>query len=580
MQPPTHACVRSSVMLARDMEARWHTHYDAGVPKTIGDYPAKTLVDFVSEHAQERPDAIAVIFKRRRISFRELDAKSDALARGLREEGVRAGDRVALVLPNCPQFLIAELAIWKLGAIVAPQNPLYTERELEESFNTSGPEVVIVLSPFYDKIRHIQPRTSVRRIIVTNIKEYLPRPVRMLFTLLKEKKEGHRITLAPGDVRLRDLMKRDPLDTSDSRPRPEDAAILLMSGGTSGTPKAVVSEHRGLVASGVQLGAWLQEAISQLGASMMLPLPLFHTYGCAGAQSLTITQGIPLILVPNPRDTTDVVRTIHRDKPALFCAVPTLFTALLSHPKVLRGKVDFSSIRGCFSGASALMAETKRRFEELIEGAIVEGYSLTEATMACCGNPLQGTNKIGSVGVPLPDVFVKIVDADDSTQELPPREVGEILMKAPQLMRGYWNSGSDVPEMIQDGWLCTGDLGYFDDDGYLFIVDRKKDLIKTSGFQVWPREVEEVLSAHPSVAEAGVAGVPDERQGEAVHAWVTARPGLTIDLSELRAWCRERLAAYKVPSHVEVRDELPKTMIGKVLRRVLRSEAQETKESV
>jgi len=254
--------------------------------------------------------------------------------------------------------------------------------------------------------------------------------------------------------------------------------------------------------------------------------------------------------------------------------VPTLFNALLNHKDVIGGKVDFRSIRACFSGASALMAETKKRFEDLTGGRIVEGYSLTEATMAACVNPLRGPNKIGSVGMPIPDVIVRIVDSDEGTKELAPKEVGEIVIQAPQLMKGYWNNPDETAEMLRDGWLHTGDLGYLDEDGYLFIVDRKKDLIKTSGYQVWPREIEEVIAAHPQVAEVGVAGVPNLHKGEVITAWVVARPGETIDPEALRTWCREKLAPYKVPSKVEVRTELPKTMVGKVLRRVLVAEAK------
>ena len=310
----------------------------------------------------------------------------------------------------------------------------------------------------------------------------------------------------------------------------------------------------------------------------MLPLPLFHTYGCAGAQSMTIVAGIPLILVPNPRDIDDVLKTIQHDRPTLFCSVPTLFSAILAHPDVRRGKVDLSSINACFSGAAALMAETKKRFEALTSSRIVEGYSLTEATMATCVNPFHGTNKIGSVGMPVPDVRVKIVDGEDARHELRPGQVGEIIMNAPQLMPGYWKDPAESANALRvrdDGliWLHTGDLGYLDEDGYLFIVDRKKDLIKTCGFQVWPREIEEVIASHPSVAEVGVAGVPDERKGEVIHAWVVLRPDTpAIDEKSLKVYCRELLAPFKVPARIEFRDELPKTMIGKVLRRTLVAE--------
>jgi long-chain acyl-CoA synthetase len=454
--------------------------------------------------------------------------------------------------------------------MIAPKNPLYTDRELVEALGASRPSVAIVLSSFYERVKHLQSQTTVRRVISTNIKEYLPPLLRLLFTLFRERKEGYRVTLRDGDRQFAAMLREGKPATG--RPAPEDPAILLMSGGTTGTPKAVVSAHRSLVMSGLQFDAWLREALDGPSPSLMLPLPLFHTYACAGAQSITITEGIPLILVPNPRDTADVVKTIHHEKPALFTAVPALFTALLQHPLVRSGQADFSSIRGCFSGAAALMAETKRRFEALTGGTIVEGYSLTEATMACTGNPLRGANKIGSVGMPMPDVFVKIVKADDATVELPPREVGEIVMQAPQLMLGYWNAPEETAEMLRDGLLYTGDLGYLDEDGYLFIVDRKKDLIKTSGFQVWPREIEQVLETHPAVAEAGVGGVKDERQSEIPVAWVVLREGATATPEELRSWCRQSLAGYKVPARVHIRKELPKTLIGKILRRELVAE--------
>jgi long-chain acyl-CoA synthetase len=540
------------------MDRPWLEHYDEGVPRTIGTYPEKTLVDFAAGHARETPDAPALIFKGRPLSWRELDRQSDALAGALQREGVKRGDRVALLLPNCPQFVISELAIWKLGAILSPENPIYTDHELLESLGETKPRLAIVLTPFYGQMKRIQPRTTVTRVVATNVKEYLPPALRVLFTLFKERKDRHRIALHPADLWFQRMLRGAPAKVT--LPKPDDLAVVIMSGGTTGAPKGVLSDHRSLTIAGTQLGAWLHEALDGPGGSIMLPLPLFHTYGCTGAQSITFLRGLPLILIPNPRDVDDVVASIQRDRPALFAGVPTLFNALLNHRDVISGKADFRSIRACFSGASALMAETKKRFEELTGGRIVEGYSLTEAGMACCVNPLRGENKIGSVGMPLPDVDVQIID-------------DEIVMKAPQLMRGYWNHPDATAEMIRDGWLYTGDLGTLDEDGYLFINDRKKDVIKTSGFQVWPREVEEVIAEHPSVAEVGVAGLPDPLKSEIVAAWIVARPGETVDAETIRAHCRQKLAPYKVPVRIEIRESLPKTMIGKVLRRELVAQA-------
>jgi len=303
-----------------------------------------------------------------------------------------------------------------------------------------------------------------------------------------------------------------------------------------------------------------------------------------GVQGLAFVTRNPIALVPNPRDIDDVLATIRRVRPAFFNGVPTLYIALLNHPDVQRGKVDFKSIRMCFSGAAALMAETRARFESLTGGRLVEGYSLTEAMMALCVNPVHGPNKNGSVGMPLPDVHVRIYDSEEGSRELPLGEVGEICIAAPQLMSGFWNRPDETASVLRDHedaagvrrWLHTGDLGYLDADGYLFIVDRKKDLIKTSGYQVWPREVEETLSAHPAVAEAGVAGVPDPSKGEAVRAWVVLRGEQAASETELRAFCRERLAPYKVPSSIQFRENLPKTMVGKVLRRALRDESADS----
>lgn len=346
----------------------------------------------------------------------------------------------------------------------------------------------------------------------------------------------------------------------------------------------MLGRHGAYVLTGLQIKAWTASVLGFGDSCLMLPLPMFHVYANVGVQSLAFVTGNPLALVPNPRDLNDLIATIRKVKPAFFTGVPTLYTALLNHPAVQTGKVDFKSIRICFSGSSALMAETKSRFESITGGRIVEGYSLTEAMMALCVNPVNGPNKVGSVGMPLPDTSVRIYDGEEGTREMPLGEVGEICFSGAQLMVGFWNRPDETSGVLRDHvdddgprrWLHTGDLGYLDSDGYLFIVDRKKDLIKTSGYQVWPREIEEVLAAHPCVGEVGVAGVPDELKGEVVHAWVVLRSGHSATEAELRTHCRSQLAPYKVPAKVEFRTELPKTMVGKVLRRALREQATRT----
>jgi long-chain acyl-CoA synthetase len=556
--------------------APWLDHYDAGVPQTLAPYPDRTLLDDVAEAVAQRPDAPAVLFKGRTISHRELERTSDAFAAALAGLGVAKGDRVAVLLPNCPQFLICELGAWKAGAVLVPLNPVYTEQELEGALARTGAETIVVLTPFYARVKAAQPRTAVARVIATNIKEYLPPVLRVLFTLAKERKDGHRVTLQEGDLWLGDLLGRH---AGQPRPAvqvgPDDPAVILMSGGTTGTPKGVVGLHRHYTTTGRQLGTWLQAGTTPWDDVLMAALPLFHSFANIGIQSVALRNHNALALVPNPRDLDDLLHTIEKTRPTAFSGVPTLFNALLHHPKVRAGKIDFSSVRVCFSGAAPLLAETKRRFEELTGGRIVEGYSLTEAMLACAVNPVEGPNKIGSVGMPLPDVEMRIVDTE-SGAPLPTGEVGEILIRAPQLMARYWDDPTETASTLRehDGqrWLHTGDLGYLDADGYLFIVDRLKDLIKTHGYQVWPREIEEVLATHPAVAEVGVAGVPDQAKGEVAKAWIVLAAGQQATEEELRAYARERLAPYKVPATVEFRGELPKTMVGKVLRRALTAE--------
>jgi long-chain acyl-CoA synthetase len=397
----------------------------------------------------------------------------------------------------------------------------------------------------------------------------------VLFTLFREKQEGHRVRIEPGDwsfLHAVALGRGKP--APDVTIGPKDPAVILASGGTTGTPKGVLGLHEAYVISGLQIRRWLESDCAAWTDVILLPLPLFHVYANVGVQGLAFIGRNPLALVPNPRDVDDMLATIRKVRPAFLAAVPTLFTALLNHPDVRSGRADFTSIKLSFSGASALMAETKRRFEELTGGRIVEGYSLTEGMMAVLCNPLRGTSKIGSIGVPAPDVDVLIVDGDDPSRVLDVEQVGELLIRAPQVMVSYWRNDAETANVLRERpeggtWLHTGDLGYLDEDGYVFLVDRKKDLIKTSGFQVWPREIEEVLAAHPSVVEVGVAGTPDAIKGEVVKAWVVLKPGEHADPEQLRTWCKERLAPYKVPAAVEFRAELPKSLVGKVLRRAL-----------
>ena len=556
--------------------------YDAHVARTLAPYPDATLVDYLDELARTHPSRTALHFKGATITYGVLGALSEAFAAALAARGLRRGDRVALLLPNCPQFLIAQFGIWKAGGVVTPLNPTYSEHELAELLEGTRAECAVVLTPFYDKVRRAQGRTRVRRIIATSIKEYLPPLLRTLFTWFKEKQDGHRIALASGDEWFGDLIAAHrAAQHGVPRPGPDDPAVILSTGGTTGTPKGAVGRHRHYVASGRQIDAWTSSIRKPWQDVIMLPLPLFHVYANLGVLPMAFLGPNPVSLIPNPRDLDDVLKTIRQVKPGFFSGVPTLYAAMVNHPKVRSGKVSLRSIKLCVSGASALMADTKRRFEEATGARIIEGYSLTEAMMAACLNPVEGPRKTGSVGIPLPDVEVRILDPDTGTHDVPAGEVGELVLRAPQIMAEYWNNPLETAETLRlhgpgAPWLHTGDLVYADEDGYLFVVDRKKDLVKTSGFQVWPREIEEVLSAHPAVLEVGVAGVPEPARGEVVYAWVVTKPGEMATEEMLRAYCRERLAPYKVPARVIFRESLPKTMVGKILRRALVADAATT----
>jgi long-chain acyl-CoA synthetase len=549
-------------------ERPWFKSYDSTLPRTLRPYPEKTILDVIGETVRERPDHSAVIFKGRRMTYAKLAQLTDAFGVALVAQGVKKGSRVALLLPNSPQAVIAQVGAWKAGAIVSPLNALYTERELEYALNETGAETVIVLTPFYAKIKALQPRTQIKRVIATNIKEYLPPVLRLLFTVAKEKKEGHRVALQPGDLWLGDLIKQHAPHQPHVAIAPSDPALLLFSGGTTGLPKAVLGTHQAIIITALQLRAYARAVLEDWKDILTWVMPNFHVYGNM-AMNCSFVARWPMAVVPNPRDVDDLVKTIQKVHPSCLHGVPTLFIALLNHPAVKAGKVDFKSMKLCWSAAAPLMAETKHRFEALTGGWLLEAYAMTETMLAAVCCPVRGQYKEGSVGVPLPDVDLRIVDIESGEQTLPFRQIGEIIVQAPQIMVGYWERPTETRDMIRDGWVYTGDLGYLDEDGYLFIVDRKKDLIKPGGFQVWPREVEEIIATHPAVAEVSVAGVPDKTQGEAVKAWVVLRPGRQVTVEELRTFCKDKLAGYKVPRQIEFRETLPKTMVGKVLRREL-----------
>jgi long-chain acyl-CoA synthetase len=550
-------------------ERPWLDRYDEGVPAQL-EYPDVPLFHFLEEAARKYPRAACTVFKGARISYRRMNNITDRLAGGLAQLGIKKGDRVGILMPNTPQFVMAYFGILKAGGVVVAINPLYSPKEIEHILNDAGVEIMFVMSNYYEMIKELQQKTRLQRLIVTNIKETLPGVLSALFTVSSEKKQGFRVHIHWRDVWMQDLIsscipsERPKLDIG-----PEDTAVFQYSGGTTGIPKAAVALHRNLVANTLQVRSWFVTA-EEGKETLLLAIPMFHVYGMVAGMSLAIRLGAEMIMAPDPRDLKDLLASIEIYRITLFPGVPTLFNAILNHPAVQAGKYDMSSIKACISGSAPLLMDTKERFEALTGGKLFEGYGLSEAPTATHCNPLMGETRPGSIGLPLPDVEARIVNVDDERTFLPAGETGELVIRGPQVMKGYHNMPTETANVLVDGWLHTGDIAYMDKDGFFFIVDRKKELIKPGGYQVWPREVEEAIAEHPKVLEVGVAGVPDAYRGETVKAWVVVRPGESVSAEEIKEWCRARLAKFKVPTFVEFRDELPKSkMIGKLLRREL-----------
>jgi long-chain acyl-CoA synthetase len=551
------------------MEERpWLKLYDKGVPQHI-DYPVIPLFGLLEESARKYPDSPCTIFKGAVITYREMDQITDQLAAGIAALGIKKGDRVGIFMPNTPQFVITFFAILKAGGVVVSVNPLYSAREIIHQVNDAGIEVMFVMSNFYKLIKQTQPDTKIKKIVVTNLKEYLPPITALLFTLALEKKGGFRVELAPGDLWLKELIASHK---PEERPKldigAEDIAIFQYSGGTTGISKGAIALHRNLVANALQVRCWIPNA-EDGKETVLMAIPLFHVYGMVAGMLFAIRCGAGMVMIPNPRDMKDVLSSIQKYKASIFPGVPTMYNAINNNPDVIAGKYNLSSIKGCISGSAPLMRETKEKFEALTGGKLVEGYGLSEAPTATHCNPLFGDIRTGSIGLPLPDVDCRIISLEDGVTPLKTGEEGELCIMGPQVMKGYHNMPTETANTLRDGWLYTGDIAKMDEDGYFYIVDRKKELIKPGGYQVWPREVEEVISAYPKVLEVGVAGVLDAYRGETVKAWVVLKPGETATEEEIRDYCKKNMAPFKVPTEVEFRDELPKTTVGKVLRREL-----------
>jgi long-chain acyl-CoA synthetase len=556
-------------------EKPWLAHYDKGVPQTV-EIPNAPLFHFLEESARKYPDRACTIFKGAVITYKEMNDLTDRVAAALVDMGVKHGDRVGIFMPNTPQFVMAYYGILKAGGAVVATNPLYTPPEIEHQASDAGIEVMFVMTNFYKTIKKAQPKTKIKKLIVTNLKETLPPLMRLLFTLAREKKGGFRIEggLQEGEVWLQDLLaKFKGAPRPNVQIDPDDTALFQYSGGTTGVSKGAVATHKNVLANTLQMRSWFVN-MEDGKEVFLMGIPLFHVYGMVAGMNLAMATGSTMVMVPNVRDLKDVMDNISKYRCTIFPGVPALYNGINNHPDVKAHKYDLSSIKACISGSAPLMRETKEQFEKLTGGKVFEGYGLSEAPTGTHCNPLLGVNKTGSIGMPLPNMECRIVSLDDGETDLAQGEIGELLLHGPQVMKGYHNMPTETENSLRkdkDGkvWLYTGDIVRMDEDGYFYIVDRKKELIKPGGFQVWPREVEEAIASHPKVLEVGVGGIPDPNRGETVKAWIVLKPDETLTVEELKAYCKERLAPYKVPTHFEFRSELPKTTVGKILRREL-----------
>jgi long-chain acyl-CoA synthetase len=534
---------------------------------TVARYPDKTALiygNIVEKLGGRLMDAT--------MTYRQVLELAQRFAAALQKLGVKKGDRVAIHLPNCPQFMIAYYATHMCGAIVVPCNPTYVARELKHQLTDAGAKVIVTLSLTYPIIKQIRAEVpALEHVVVANVKEYFPGLLKALFTLAVEKKEGHFQDIS-GDANT--SWFQDELKGAGEKPQavqvtPDDTAVLMYTGGTTGLSKGAQLTHRNLIANTLQVRAWMP-GLEPGNEKVLTALPLFHSFGMTVCMNLAVYLGATLILIPNPRLQEHVLKSINKHRPTVFPGAPAMYVAITNHPDI--AKYNISSIKACISGAAGLPPEVQESFEKLTGGKLVEGYGLSEATPVTHCNPINGKRKEGSwIGIPMPDTEAAIMDLDTGEQQLPACEIGELCIRGPQVMKGYWNMPTETANTLRGGWLHTGDIAQMDLDGFFRIVDRKKDMILgTGGYNIYPREVEDVLFEHPKILEAAVAGIPaGEQKGERVKAFVVLKPGETATEEEILEYCRQNLAPYKVPKYVAFRSELPKTMVGKILRRVL-----------
>ena len=566
-------------------ERPWIQSYDEGMPTSL-DFPDVPLHQFIKDTTRRIPHQTALTTPAalpllgrvsREVSYAELDRAADALAAALVDLGLRKGDRAAIVMPNSVAFVISFYAILKAGGVVAATNPTYPASKMAEQINDCDAEFVLALTLFYPLVKQIQPQTQVKTVIAANIKEYLPPLAKFLFTLAREKKDGHYIeNVQAGDYWLQDLLDKYDGQQPHVDVSPDDLAIFQYTGGTTGVPKAAMSQHKALVANMLQTEGLLNTLNLPPEEEIFLgAIPFFHVYGLVVVVSTSVYRGSKIVLVPNPRDIDDVLGAIHTFKPTLFPGVPALYNAINNHPSVQNGEIDLSSLRLCISGSAPLPLTTKQAFEKLSGSSLREGFGMSEAPTATHINPIYKENRPNSIGLPLPEMDMRIVSLDDEQTDVAIGEIGELLMAGPNVMVGYHRMPDETANALRekDGkrWLYTGDIARMDEDGYFYIVDRKKDMALIGGYNVYPNTVEKAIMSHPAVLEVGVAAIPHpQRIGqEALKAWIALKPGQQATADEIINFLADALAPYEIPRRISFIDELPKTAVGKTLRHEL-----------
>jgi long-chain acyl-CoA synthetase len=547
------------------MEKPWVKSYAKGIPHAIS-YEKTTMPQALSRTAAELPDKTALVFIDAKISYRQLNDMANRFAHALIDMGVKPGDKVAMLMPNMPQLVAATYGAWRAGAVVVMNNPLYTDTELEYQFNNSESSFLVTIDLLGPRMIALKPKTGIKNIVIAHIRDHLKFPKKQLLPIVA--KDKHReIPPQPNVHEWMNLLKKYPSQEPGIPVDFEGLASLQYTGGTTGVSKGVMLTHANLSKNVQQIVAWFpgfnKGEITHLGV-----LPIFHSFGLTCCMNICVWMGWADVLIPRPEAQT-ILEAVHKYKVNFFPAVPTMYVGVLNHPKL--SQYSLTSIKGCFSGAAPLPVEVIKDFETRTGSQICEGYGLSETSPVVTTNPYGGKTKVGSIGLPVSDTDIKIVDIAEGTKEVPPGEAGELIIKGPQVTSGYYKMPDETRLTIRDGWLYTGDIGKMDEEGYFYIVDRKKDMIIAGGYNIYPREIDEILFEHPKILEACAVGIPDPYRGETVKAYVVLKPNEKMTAEEVIQYCQEKLAKYKVPKTVEFMASLPKSMVGKILRKELRA---------